>query len=153
MRTQHTVKLNDWETNLTRKEENLLHHTKEVDLLKQNLYVQQSHIQDVEKKLNIELLEREVQLRTREEEVNYNLQRNSEYLRKLEQERMEIDTKLKLFDDFAIREQQVHAQTEQVNREGQRCHEEREGMAKKEDFLNQQLSENIEIKSQYEKLV
>jgi len=61
---------------------------------------------------------------------------------------MEIDTKLKLYDDFAIREQQMHAQTEQVKREGARCNEERESLLKKEDFLNQQLAENIEIKTQ-----
>jgi hypothetical protein len=66
---------------------------------------------------------------------------------------MEIDTKLKLYDDFAVREQQMHAQTEQVKREGLRCQEEREALIKKEEYLNQQLTENIEIKSQYEKLV
>jgi len=74
-------------------------------------------------------------------------------LRKLEQERMEIDTKLKLYDDFAIREQQLNGQTEQVKREGLRCQEEREALITKEEYLNQQLTENIDIKSQYEKLV
>lgn len=78
MRTQHTVKLSEWENNLNRKEEQLLHQTHEVDLLKQNLSVAQNHIEATEKKLNIELLEREMHLRQREEEVNYNLQRNNE---------------------------------------------------------------------------
>jgi len=70
MRTQHTVKLSDWENNLSRKEEQLLHQTKDIDLMKQNLNVAQNHIQETEKKLNIDLLEREVNLRQREEEVN-----------------------------------------------------------------------------------
>jgi len=78
MRTQHTVKLSEWENNLSRKEEHILHQSKELDLLKQNLSVAQNHISDTEKKLNIELLEREMNLRQREEEVNYNLQRNNE---------------------------------------------------------------------------
>lgn len=47
----------------------------------------------------------------------------------------------------------MHGQTEQVKREGLRCQEEREALITKEEYLNQQLTENIDIKSQYEKLV
>lgn len=78
MRTQHTVKLSEWENNLSKKEEQLLYQTKDLDLLKQNMLVQQNHFQDMERKLNVELLDREAQLRQREEDVQYNLQRNSE---------------------------------------------------------------------------
>lgn len=47
----------------------------------------------------------------------------------------------------------MNGQTEQVKREGLRCQEEREALITKEEYLNQQLTENIDIKSQYEKLV
>lgn len=96
MRTQHTVKLSEWESKLSKKEEQLIYQTKDLDLMKQNMLVQQNHYEDLERKLNVDLIDRETQLRQREDEVQYNLQRNAEQLKKLESDRMEIDIKLRL---------------------------------------------------------
>jgi len=64
--------------------------------MKQNLLVQQNHFEDYEKKFNVDRMEREVQLRQREEEVAYNLQRNQDILRQLEVERNGVDSKLRV---------------------------------------------------------
>lgn len=69
MRTQHTAKLGDWENKLSKKEDQLLYQTKDLDLMKQNMLVQQNHFEDIERKMNVELIEKEGHLRQREDDV------------------------------------------------------------------------------------